>query len=407
LSASSFETDVRILYLADIRFPLERANGIQTMETCCALADRGHEVRLVVRPDTERPPRDPFEFYGLARHARVLVQRTAVYGPPAMRRMAYLAQALGNVASARLRSRVDVVITRDLGAASLLLGLPRSMRPPLVYESHGFAPVFAEWMPEMLSGGAPASGEKLRRLLGRETRVWRGAEGYVTITEGLARDLTERLGPRDHLSMIPDGVRLAPGRRFAPPRESASPMVAYSGHLYPWKGVDVLLRALALLPAARGLIVGGHPAERDRDRLEALADTLRIRDRVRFTGLVPHHQVTALLEQADVLVMPHTATPVSERYASPLKLFEYMALGKPIVASDLSAVREVLRDGETACLVKASDSTSLASGITKVLEHPDLAEQIARRAFDAAASYTWARRAERLDALLGVVTRPS
>jgi glycosyltransferase involved in cell wall biosynthesis len=117
--------------------------------------------------------------------------------------------------------------------------------------------------------------------------------------------------------------------------------------------------------------------------------------------------VTALLEQADVLVMPHTATPVSERYASPLKLFEYMALGKPIVASDLSAVREVLRDGETACLVKASDSTSLASGITKVLEHPDLAEQIARRAFDAAASYTWARRAERLDALLGVVTRPS
>jgi hypothetical protein len=171
LSASSFETDVRILYLADIRFPLERANGIQTMETCCALADRGHEVRLVVRPDTERPPRDPFEFYGLARHARVLVQRTAVYGPPAMRRMAYLAQALGNVASARLRNRVDVVITRDLGVASLLLGLPRSMRPPLVYESHGFAPVFAEWMPEMLSGGAPASGEKLRRLLGRETRV--------------------------------------------------------------------------------------------------------------------------------------------------------------------------------------------------------------------------------------------
>ena len=105
--------------------------------------------------------------------------------------------------------------------------------------------------------------------------------------------------------------------------------------------------------------------------------------------------------------MPHTATPVSERYASPLKLFEYMALGKPIVASDLSAVREVLRDGETACLVKASDSTSLASGITKVLEHPDLAEQIARRAFDAAASFTWARRAERLDVLLGVVTRPS
>ena len=56
---------VRILYFADIRFPLERANGIQTMETCHALAGRGHDVHLVVRPDTHAPARDPFAYYGL------------------------------------------------------------------------------------------------------------------------------------------------------------------------------------------------------------------------------------------------------------------------------------------------------------------------------------------------------
>ena len=56
---------MRILYFADIRFPLERANGIQTMETCHALAGRGHEVHLVVRPDTHTPARDPFAYYGL------------------------------------------------------------------------------------------------------------------------------------------------------------------------------------------------------------------------------------------------------------------------------------------------------------------------------------------------------
>ncbi len=56
---------MRILYLADIRFPLERANGIQTMETCHALASRGHTVTLVVRPDTQSPARDPFAYYAL------------------------------------------------------------------------------------------------------------------------------------------------------------------------------------------------------------------------------------------------------------------------------------------------------------------------------------------------------
>ena len=62
---------MRILYFADIRFPLERANGIQTMETCHALAARGHDVTLVVRPDTHSPARDPFEFYGLPPHRRL------------------------------------------------------------------------------------------------------------------------------------------------------------------------------------------------------------------------------------------------------------------------------------------------------------------------------------------------
>jgi glycosyltransferase involved in cell wall biosynthesis len=403
LSASWSGIDVRILYLADIRFPLERANGIQSMETCYALADRGHTIRLLVRPDTEQPARDPFEFYGLAPHARIRIQRTSVFGSPMVRRMAYLAQALGTVGSARLGGSADVVITRDLGVASMVLGLPGVLRPPLVYESHGFAPVFAETMPEMLSGGSAASSAKLDRLLRRETRVWRGAEGYVTITEGLAVDLAARLGPRNRISTVPDGVRLAPDRRFVPPRPSPSPIVAYAGHLYPWKGVDLLLKALASLPGVRAVIVGGHPAEHDRGRLESLSTTLGIEDRVQFTGFVHRRDVVPILERADVLVMPHTATPVSERYASPLKLFEYMAMGKPIVASDLSAVREVLSDSDTACLVKAGDPAALASGIARVLEHPDLAERIARRAFDAAVSFTWARRAERLDALLDSV----
>src|SRR5262249_41675487 len=58
---------VHITYVADIRFPLERANGIQTIETCHALVTRGHEVHLIVRPDTQQPPRDPYVYYDLPR----------------------------------------------------------------------------------------------------------------------------------------------------------------------------------------------------------------------------------------------------------------------------------------------------------------------------------------------------
>ena len=397
---------MRILYLADVRFPIERANGIQTIETCHALAEKGHTVLLLVRPDTARPPRDPFAFYGLAPHARLVVQRAPVFGPAPVRRTAYLARALTAVAGDR--GRTEIVMTRDLGVASVVPRLPRSIRPPLVYESHGFAPIFAETMPELLSGGRAASRPKLRRLLAREERVWRLAEGYVTITHGLAAELTGRFGVRGALTTIPDGARVEPHRRLAPPPcQSAPPVVTYAGHLYPWKGVDVLLQALALLPEVRGVIVGGHPAERDLMRLQALASTLGIRDRVRFTGFVHRSEVAGLLEQADVLVMPHTTTPVSERYASPLKLFEYMAIGRPIVASDLSSIREVLRDGGNACLVRSGDPESLASGIANVLGDQPFAARIARSAFEEASSYTWARRAERLEALFEMVVKRS
>ena len=72
---------MRIIYLADIRFPLERANGIQTMETCHALAARGHMVDLVVRPDVREPARDPFEYYGLPRQAQLSIERAPAAGP--------------------------------------------------------------------------------------------------------------------------------------------------------------------------------------------------------------------------------------------------------------------------------------------------------------------------------------
>lgn len=386
---------VRILYLADVRFPIERANGIQTFETCSALAERGHDVTLLVRPDTANPPRDPFAFYGHGVHPRLVIRRAAT---PAGRgrRAAYLAQAL-LAASTR---RADVIFTRDLGVASMILRIGRRWRAPLVYESHGFAPAVSRTLPQLISTAPRASAAKLRRLQRRERHVWRRAEGYITITALLADELRDRFGPRERTGVVSDGVRLDQSRVYEPPPVRSRPLVVYAGHLYPWKGADVLVEALTYLPGCDARIVGGHPAEPDLARVQQRVAALGLDGRVSFSGLVPPGEVARELTAANLLVLPNTDTGISQRYTSPLKLFEYLGAGRPIVASDLPALREVIEHGRTAWLVAPGDPGALAAGITRVIADPTLAQDLGRAAFAAAEQYTWTARAERIDALI-------
>ena len=393
-----------ILYLSDIRFPLERANGISTMETCAALAVRGHKVHLLVRPDTTTPARDPFAFYGVSPTPRLRVERAPVFGPPSVRRAVYLACMVERLLK---RRSWDVVWTPDLFLAGAALRLPARMRPPVVYESHNFRPAFAGDFHRLVTGMRAAGPVKLRRLLRRERRVWRRAEGYVALTGVLARELQERFGARQHMITAPNGIRLEGARAYAPPRHDGAPIVAYAGHFYPYNGVDVFVEALARLPDVRGLIIGGHPRDAaDGERLRTLACARGIMDRVTFTGLVPPGKVLGLLRGADVLVEPMLSAP-NTRYASPMKLFDYMAAGRPIVAADVVSLREVVVDGRTARLVAPDCPEALAEGVRALLADPAAAGRMARAAFEEVANYTWVRRAERLEQLLNEVVGAS
>ena len=404
---------LRILYLADIRFPLERANGIQSFATCHALAERGHEVTMIVRPDTHAPPRDPYAFYGLARVPTLHVEVAPLSGPPAARRAGYLTFALGRSLG---RARQDLIVTRDLALASMLLRLPAAMRAPLVYEAHTIAADAAAARPHLLSGGEAASPAKLRRLAARDARVWRAADGYVTITAGLGRELERRFGPRPRVAVVPDGVHPpSPLRGFGEtghagnhdgrPGLTGTPgfTIGYAGHLYPWKGADLVIEAVAAIPDARGLIVGGHDAEPDLARLQQQALDLDCLSRITFTGPLPPPDVPAQLQQMDVLLLPNRPSAISSAFTSPLKLFEYMAAGRPIVASDLPAFREILRDGENALLVEAGNPQALVAGITRIKTDPSLGERLARQAAEDVREYTWARRAERLETLFAEI----
>ena len=436
---------MKILYLADIRFPLERANGIQSIETCHALASRGHDVTLIVKPDTHTPPRDPYEFYGLTRIPSLHVEIAPITGPAAAQRAGYLTFTIGRSIG---RTRQDVIFTRDLGLASLLLNVPASMRAPMVYEAHTIAADAAAARPQLLTGAEPASAAKLRRLAKRDERVWKHAEGYVTITDGLRAEMQQRFGPRTRVAVVPDGVRAAAadsadedkgadhaedadssmgadyaehadsqrtsdvgrrtsdlGRRTSDlgPRTSGF-TIGYAGHLYPWKGVEAIVEAVAALPDARALIVGGHDKEPDLDRVKAFAEQLNVASRITFTGMIPPADVAARLATADVLVLPNPKSAISSEFTSPLKLFEYMASGRPIVASDLPAIREVLRDAENALLVEPGNAQALAAGIQRIMDDTALGARLAAQARLDVQAFTWAKRAGRLEALFATVT---
>jgi glycosyltransferase involved in cell wall biosynthesis len=386
---------VTVLYFADTRFPIERANGVQTMATCHALAEHGRNVVLVVRPDTAPAARDPFEFYGVAPLLRLTIFEIAGRGSQRRRRLQFLKAAY----TIQKSHRVAVVYTRDLGLAALFLRLPRAYRPRLVYESHGIAPIVSAEVPDLLGNGREKpSAAKLRRLERRERLVWTRAAAYVTITRTLADDLAARYGRRPQVFVVPDGARAVDTVRVDDADRSTPPIAAYAGHLYPWKGVDVFVRALALAPSVRGLIVGGHPGEPDRARIDQVAREAGVSDRLEVTGLVAPTKVAASLSKATILVLPNTASTLSERFTSPLKLFEYLQMGRPIVASDLPALREVLTT-ETAVFVPPGDAPALAQALERLAANPAERASLGNAARALAPDYTWARRAERLDAV--------
>ena len=390
---------MNILYLSDIRFPLERANGIQTMETCYALAERGHHVQLVVRPDTYLPARDPFEFYGLVATSRLVFNYAPVIGSPIVRRAVYLAYVIEHLLGSR---QWNMIFTRDLGVAATVLRFPARFRAPIVYESHGYAPVFAETLAELVTGKESGGSRKLRRLEKRERRVWQCADGYVATTQVLVDELTRRFGTREQLVTLGNATHIENAPSLESGTASGLPVAVYAGHFYHWKGVDVFLEALALVPGLRGLLVGGHPGDPDEARLKALVHTLGIGDRVTFTGLVPRAEVGRLVRSATVCVVPTVDTP-SARYTSPLKLFEYMACGRPVIISDLPPVREVVENEQTALLVPPGDAGKLAAAFRRLLGDKVLAARITRCASEVVSKYSWAQRAKNLEDLFQVV----
>jgi glycosyltransferase involved in cell wall biosynthesis len=383
-----------VLIPADVRFPLERANGVQIVKTAAALSRAGAAATLLVRDSDPRPTDEILPLFGIV-PGGLRVRRLAVLhrrGSFLLPRAAFLARAAAACLAALHRGAV--VFTRDLQLADLLLALRRRAR--VVYEAHAVESILYGERGLLYGTDDPPQAAKAERLRRREARVWRRARAFVATTAGIRDTFAEQFGARGHVAVVANGCDVPADRQFPGLAASQPPRILYAGQLYPWKGVDVLVDAVVRVPEVLLVILGGIPTEPDFARVRARAETLGIADRVELRGMVPQREVARELAQARVVAVPVRRTEMTLRHTSPLKAFEAMAAGRPILASDLPSSREFLRHGENAWLVPPDDPAALAEGLTRLLADDALSERIARAAFEDAVAFSWDARARRL-----------
>jgi glycosyltransferase involved in cell wall biosynthesis len=395
---------LEVLMPADIRFPLERANGVQIVKTAAALARAGARTTLLVRQSDPRPTDEVLSLYGLRAPDGLTVKRVRVLhrkGSFTLPRLAYLARAT-RAAAAALR-RGAVVFPRDLQMADLLLRLPGSSR--LVYEAHAVESLMYQERSALYGTEEQPRPAKVARLFARQGRVWRRAAGFVATTAGIRDSFTTSYGERGRTEVVPNGCDVPSDRTFPGLPTDDPPRVLYAGQLYPWKGVDVLVQAMAALPQARLVVVGGLQGEPDHERVRQLIDGQGLTARTEMRGHIPQANVADELRRARVVVVPFLKSLMTERHTSPLKAFEAMAAGRPLVVSDLPSSREFLRPRENALLVPPGDARALAAAIRELLEDGALAERLARQAYADAERFSWDARARTLLSLFEAVAR--
>ncbi len=396
---------MKLIYVANARLPTEKAHGLQIMQNCEAFAEAGAAVTLWVARRQNTPElaavSNVWSFYGVRANFALRRLFTIDLLPYVGGDVGVIGRALFAlqqitftlaVLAAGMVTRADVFYSRDpFSLLALSLIQPRRK---LAYEAH------------MLAQGR----------IGRWVQRWvvRRVGTVIAITGHLARDLAA-LGGDDppRFQVAHDGIRRerftdlpsqAEARRAVGWPEGAF-IAGYVGRLQSLavdKGVGTLVEALGLIEGAALGVVGGpdEMAAALRERWLALG---RPAEHFLAAGQVTPERVPLYLSAMDIGVIPLPNTRQFAYYTSPMKLFEYMAAGRAVVASDLPGIAEVVQDGESALLVPAGDAAALGAAIRRLRDDPALRARLGERARQLAfEQYTWDARARGIMQGLGV-----
>ncbi len=303
------------------------------------------------------------------------LQRALEFGDAVARRI-----LAGDYAAVHVRSIWE-------GTPARLLQPRRGYR--LVYEANGLPSIELRYHYPAVASHR----DLLSRLRAQERALLRAAHLVITQSRTTARFLRDLGAPADRVRVIPNGVD---AERFAVPARAVPagpPRILYLGTLAPWQGIALLLHAVRLVVDERPacLDVVGTGRHEWRKEYERLIRKLDLGEHVSLLPAVPPEEVPALLAESDVCTAPLAITERNViQGCCPLKVLEYMAAGRPIVASRLPALCEVLTHEETALLVKPDKPRRLADALLRLLSDPDLAGRLGAAAAQVARDrYSW------------------
>lgn len=348
------------IYLTDVR--KSWANIIQTLQTCEALS-KVHEVNFFHPFLRKTALNKRLNFFHIEKNFHIT--RIFAFGPLQNRyldftnRIIFFLQMLFYLHF----SKYDLIYTRDFSFLAFLSKIPKFLRPKnkIFYEPHKVYYTASDKVNDL----------KL------EVESLKLADRIIAISNGIKHDLIQLGFDGNKISVIPNGVRTDrfcinfDRDHFRQNNNISKDEVAiiYAGSWEEWKGIDVLIkayaRALKKVDNCKLILVGG--GKKEIVQTGQLIESLHIdRQRIILVGFISQIDVVKYLKISDIGVIPNIRTITGSRYTSPLKIFEYMAAGLPIVASDLPSIREILTDKEAA-FFEPEDEHDLADKLINLI----------------------------------------
>ncbi len=364
---------MKIFYISRSTFPSFTANSIQVSKMCEAFSELGHEVILGGQLKTANP-KEIFSFYDIKYPFRL------IHIPSLRGSTSDVSYTVLSILKAQA-IKPDLVYGRSLEACfgTSLLGIPT------IYEIH-----------------KPPKKHGQRLFLSRLARASH-FKRIVTISQGLANYLLSSGLVQNpcKICVAHDGAEPQEGTPLPAPGEfqKGAFNVGYIGSLYKGKGMEIISQLAPLCPWATFHIVGGGEKE-----ISSWKNERNITENVKFYGAVPYSRTACFRSSFDVALLPilpkiqNVSGNFDEGwYVSPLKLFEYMASGIPVIASNLEAIKEIIRDGENGFLAPHNDIQKWQKLLLFLKENPEVRKRTGEKAReDFLKNFTWSVRARKV-----------